>query len=266
MAEYVLHEEEQAVPWAIATYLPVALFSLKSALATASGGKTVLVPTPYAIKMALLDAAIRSRGVAAGSRLFPAIRDLRVALDPPEWLVVLNSFSKVRRLLELKDASKAEQKVRAARERGAYPFQPTIAYREYVQFGGPFRLAISAGLPRDDDQSELARLLGLVNYLGKRGGFIQLAGPPDSATSLDGRFTELTAARVESFAAGGTMQSLDDCGPQLTFERANVYSSERITMGQDRILRHIPLPLRLERSSRGYSLYRRIEQSVTSVM
>jgi hypothetical protein len=243
----------------MATYLPVVLFSLKSALATASGGKTVLVPTPYAIKMALLDAAIRSRGVDAGRRIFPIIRDLRVALDPPVRLVVLNSFGKVRRPLEMKDASKAEQKVRAARERGAYPFQPTIAYREYVQFGGAFRLALAAAQPEEGDPAELARLLGLVNYLGKRGGFIQLAGPPAVPATLDNRFVDLTAAQANGFAADGTMQALDDCGPRLTFERANIYSAERITMGQDRVLRHVPLPLRLERSSRGYSLYVRVD-------
>src|SRR5438045_3569104 len=96
-AENTLHTEDTAGRWVVATYLPVALFSLKSALATASGGKTVLVPTPYAVKMALLDAAIRSRGVDAGRYIFPIIRDLRVALDPPARLVVLNSFGKVRR-------------------------------------------------------------------------------------------------------------------------------------------------------------------------
>lgn len=253
------HAEALTGRWVVATYLPVALFSLKSALATASGGKTLLVPTPYAIKMALLDVAIRSRGVAAGRRTFPLIRDLRVALDPPVRLVVLNSFGKVRRPLELKDASKAEQKVRDARERGAYPFQPTIAYREYVQFGGPFRIAVGTDAASDKDLADLGSLLGLVNYLGKRGGFIQLAGPAIVGTSLDARFVELTTAQATSFAIDGTMQTLDDCGSRLTFERANIYSSERITLGQDRVLRHIPLPLRLERSSRGYSLYRRID-------
>lgn len=250
---------EPAARWVVATYLPVALFSLKSALATASGGKTVLVPTPYAIKMALLDVAIRSRGIAFGRQLFPTIRDLRIAIDPPVRLVVLNSFSKVRRPLELKDASKAEQKVRDARERGAYPFQPTIAYREYVQFGGPFRLAVGGERVTDDDVADLRNLFSLINYLGKRGGFIQLAASPIDAAGLDARFIELTAVQAAGFSLYGTMQTLDDCGPRLTFDRANIYSSERITMGQDRILRHIPLPLRLERSSRGYSLYQRID-------
>jgi len=52
--------------WMIARYLPVAPFSLKPAAATSSGGKTLLVITPYAIKMALLDVAIRIMGITGG--------------------------------------------------------------------------------------------------------------------------------------------------------------------------------------------------------
>ena len=48
---------------------------------------------------------------------------------------------------------------------------------------------------------------------------------------------------------------LDDCGESLTFQRANIYSSERITMGKERILRHVVLPYQLTRSSRSYSWY-----------
>jgi hypothetical protein len=48
--------------WLIADYQPVTLFSLKNSLATSSGGKSLLVPTPCAFKMALLDAACRVWG------------------------------------------------------------------------------------------------------------------------------------------------------------------------------------------------------------
>lgn len=250
--------EETGAAWVVASYLPVSLFSLKSAMATASGGKTLLAPTPFAVKMALLDAAIRTRGLATGQRLFPLVRDLQVALDPPERLVVLNSFGKVRRPLELKDPSKAAQKVADARDRKAYPFQPTIAYREYVQFGGPFRLAFASGYSDSSDLAEIGALLTYINYLGKRGGFIQLAQPPQLESKLGQQFVVLTAEQVDRFGPDWTMQALDDCGARLTFERANIYTSERITLGQERILRHIPIPLHLTRSSRGYSMYERI--------
>ena len=83
--------------WIVASYLPVSFFSLKPASATSSGGKTLLIPTPYAIKMALLNNVIRSQGLAEGERLFPFLRDLDLLLEPPETILVMKSFSKIRR-------------------------------------------------------------------------------------------------------------------------------------------------------------------------
>jgi hypothetical protein len=55
----------------------------------------------------------------------------------------------------------------------------------------------------------------------------------------------------------GTLQMLDDCGPGLTFDKANIYSDARIALHKDRILRHIVLPYEQVRSSRSYSWYQR---------
>src|SRR6266700_2921378 len=95
--------------WIIAHYLSVAPFSLKPAIATSSGGKTLLVPTPYAIKMALLDCAIRTRGLAEGERLFPLLRDLAIAMKLPDDLVVMKGFSKSKRPVESKESQKKEE-------------------------------------------------------------------------------------------------------------------------------------------------------------
>ncbi len=241
--------------WLIAHYLPVSFFSLRPAGATSSGGQTLLVPTPFAIKMALLSAAIRSRGRQEGERLFPFLRDLALSLEPPEDLIIVKSFGKIRR--ELKDKSNAEKAARA-RERKEYPFQPTIAYREYVNYRGSLRLACE--LPQESPLAPLLpELLMQLNYLGKRGGFFQITEPPvSSAEPPAGQFIPLTAPQQQAFPAAGTLQILDDCGPGLTFSRANIYESERIVPHRDRLLRHIVLPYRLWRSSRAYSWYRRI--------
>lgn len=237
--------------WIVAQYLPVSFFSLRPAGATSSGGKTLLVPTPYAIKMALLNAAICSQGINEGEHLFPFIRDLSLYLDPPEELIVVKSFSKIRR--ELKDKSNPE-KAQRAREKKEYPMQPTIAYREYINYHGTLRLACEYA---DDFLSfVLPPLFTQINYLGKRGGFIQIMEPPEQVEQLPpGRFIELTPDDLRTFNSKGTLQMLDDCGKSLTFQRANIYSAERITLGKERILRHVVLPYRLKRSSRGYSWY-----------
>jgi hypothetical protein len=252
--------------WIVARYLSVAPFSLKPAAATSSGGKTLLVPTPYAIKMALLDVAIRTLGLPAGERLFPVLRDLSIALEMPKNLVVMKGFSKIRRPVESKDSQKKDetreefearlhQKQAERLERGQYPFYSTIAYREYVYYHEPFRLALgnTSGASFPD---ELPQLLLGMNYFGKRGGFVQVIEPPQALEALSGeQFVNLTPDGQSSFSIEGTLQMLDDCGKSLTLQRANIYSAERVTMGKDRILRHVVLPYRITRSSRSYSWY-----------
>ncbi len=257
--------------WIVARYFPVAPFSLKPAAATSSGGKTLLVPTPYAMKMALLDVAIRTLGLSAGERLFPALRDLSVSLEMPHDLVVMKGFSKIRRPVESKDSQKKEEtreefevrlreKLSDRMERGQYPFYSTIAYREYVYYRDPFQLAL--GSPSGEPfPEELPRLLPGINYFGKRGGFVQMMEPPQLLDTLLGdRFVNLTPDGQYPFSLNGTLQMLDDCGKTLTFQRANIYSAERITMGKERIVRHVVLPYHLTRSSRSYSWYQYVRQ------
>ncbi len=253
----------QGGPWLLATYQPVSLFSLKSALATSSGGKTVLVPTPYAVKMALLSAAIRLRGVAYGRNLFPVLRDLRIGLRVPERLVVINGFGKVRRPWEPPKQKGSDRDAAEARARlkGTFPWNSTIAYREYVQFGSALEFAFASA--SDDaagsDLAAVTPLLCCINYLGRRGGFVQLAGIPEPADELPSGYHTLTQEGAGAFGLDWTLHTLDDCGPSLTFDQANIYTRERIALGRGRVLRHIPLPLRLAQSSRSFSLYQRID-------
>jgi hypothetical protein len=245
--------------WIIAHYLPISFFSLKPAAATSSGGKTLLVPTPYAIKMALLDVAIRTQGITSGEGLFPSLRALTLQLEAPEDILVMKSFSKIQRPIKDKNDP---AKVKRAQERGHFPMQPTIAYREYVNYKGTFRLACQ--LPEDSPLAgHLPDLLMRINYLGKRGGFIQIVEPPETSSALPaGRFIDLTPGELHGFSASGTLNMLDDCGEKLTFERANIYSGGRVTPGKERIIRHVVLPYRLTRSSRSYSWYQYQETGV----
>lgn len=231
--------------WCIAEYEAVTLFSLKLSAATASGGKTLLVPTPYAIKMALLDAAYRTVGAAQAQARWPAIRDLRVALLPAEYAVVTNLFQKV--LKPRRSAAKAG-------DPDAGPFQKTIGYREYVQLFGPWQLAL--GWDAEQAYSWLEGLLFNLSYLGKRGSFVQLKAAPRRVTTLPAGFVELTAAS-KTFSIQGTLQVLDDCTPKLTLAKANIYSGERVTLGKERITRNVVLPYYAKRSSKSFTLYER---------
>lgn len=257
--------------WILARYLPVAPLSLKPAAATSSGGKTLLTMTPYAVKMALLDVAIRTLGLTEGERLFPLLRDLLLSIALPEDILVFKGFSKSWRPVESKESQKKDEtreefearlqeKLADRFDKGQYPFYSTIAYREYVYYRDSFQLALAAStgamLPE-----ELSHLLAGVNYLGKRGGFIQLIETPKLVDCLpEDSFINLTQDEPHSFRTDGVLQMLDDCGKTLTFQRANIYNQERLVLGKDRIIRHIVLPYRMIRSSRGYSHYQRIRE------
>jgi hypothetical protein len=226
--------------WILAEYQPTAFFSLKPHMATSSGGKTLIVPTPFAVKTALLDAAIRTQGVERGKGLFSDLRALEIAVRLPRKIVVNNTFNRI---------------LRAARSPspGQWPYQRTIAFREYVQFGGALTLAF-----RGMQEDVLLQLLMQVNYLGKRGGFLQFQGRPETTIELSEAFTLLTDSFGESFPLG-TLQVVDDWGENLTFERINIYSDERITPGVHRIFHHVVLPHEPIRSSRNFTLYERAE-------
>lgn len=239
--------------WSIARYTPVAIFSLKPASATSSGGKTLICPTPFAIKMALLDAALRTQGLRDGQGLWPTIRDLRLKVALPPSLAVINTFTKIVR----------PKKNGPSDDDGTgltTPLGRTIAYREYVSFGGTLSLAAQLGTG-DTPPTSLTGLFPHITYLGKRGGFLQLQDLPhaiaDDDMGEDAGWVPLTTDQP-SFSFVGTLQLIDDCGPTMTFEHADIYSGKRITLGKERVLRHVVLPYQLTRSSRNFSLYERI--------
>lgn len=233
--------------WQIANYISTALFSLKPSWATSSGGKSLLLPTPWAIKMALLDACCRLEGVANAESKWPAIRDRIVALRGPAHIVVTNTFT---RILKPRRGEASEGKADAG------PLARTIGFREYVFYPNPLGIALSCN--SGEEAGWLAALLLQINYLGKRGGFLQLLSAPALADELPEGFL-LTEQDNSTFDLHGTMQQLDDCGPEMAFEQANIYSGKSIRLGAERILQHIAIPYRLISSSKGYSLYQRIE-------
>jgi len=136
------------------------------------------------------------------------------------------------------------------------PFQRTIGYREYVQLVGPLRIAF--GWDEEELVDTLQNLLVQINYLGKRGGFMQLTSLPSLVSELPPGFV-MTTHEPNAFVVNGTLQTLDDCSPELSFDKASIYSGQKIKLGKERITRNIVLPYRLARSSKSFSLYIRID-------
>ncbi|MGQ9459520.1 MAG: hypothetical protein ACUVS5_14725 [Anaerolineae bacterium] len=237
--------------WLIAEYRPVTLFSLRSGLATSSGAKTVFLPTPFAIRTALLDAAIRTEGLGEGQRAFAWIKELSLAVRPPERVVVTNLFAKI-----LKPTRKQEE---------GRAMDRTIAFREYAYLVGTLSLAFGAA---ERQREELQALLAQVNYFGKRGCFFQLLSQPQQANTLPKGFVPMDGVYLQDAGlkgqpgevfVPGIIQAMDDWGEELTFIKVNVSTDEKITLGRDRVRKSVILPYRLVRSSKGFSYYERVD-------
>jgi len=231
--------------WVLARYRPTGLFSLKASPTTSSGAKTLLVPTMYSVKMALIDAAFRSG--ENGEEIFELVKPLKVRFRPPEHAAVTHGFIKIRREREVKDAKNQE----AVELKRTSPFQPTVAYREFCAFGGELTVAISI-----EDASWLELLLPLIGYFGKRGSFFQFVGF-DRVESLPERFTFPMENPPEGFDLNVTVQPLDDMGERATFDAISTYSTGRARLGRDRVLVQTAIPYKAVSASRGYTLYRR---------
>lgn len=234
--------------WVYAEYEATALFTLKPAGATSSGGKTLLVPTPYSIKMALLDVACRLDGVGAAEAFWPTLARSTVAIRPPAEVVVNNTFTKVLRQRR-NEAEPGEQH--------AGFFGKTIAYREYAYLAGAFGLAVETGT--EDEAGRIARWLVNINYLGKRGGFIQVQSWPELGDTLPGSYLPITGD-LTGMAMDSVLTQLDDTDAKVSFGKVSIYTTERITLGKERILKHVALPYRRVGSSRSYTHYRRSDE------
>ncbi len=247
--------------WLIAKYRPVSLFSLRMTHATSKGGKTLVVPTPYAEKMALIDATFRAFPSQDPSRkareIFDLVKWREVQFRPPRDCIVQNTFIKV---------------LDHERE-GESPFKQTIAYREFVFFpdspGDSLSIALAAGGLSETEEADLVVLFAHVNNLGKRGSFWQFQEISRQEGDLPIGFTvPITEPEWRGLTSYGLVQSLDDFGPALCaaddgFDRVSTYGEGTIKLQEHRILVPTAIPYRRRSAARGFTWYERIEQHGT---
>jgi len=236
--------------WLLLTYEPVSLFSLRSTYSMSKGGKTLLLPTPYAVKMAFIDACFRFANADSGDQhareMFDRIKGRQIRFRPPTECVVQNTFVKIRQ--DERDG-----------ESGFYV--PTIAYRELVFFTGLLTIAINAKEWSSDEASLVANAAAHVNYFGKRGSFFQFLQsevvdelPPMFSISGNDSVTSIPTSTY------GVTQFLDDFGPDLCaakdgFERISTYHNKDIKIGKHRMLVLTLVPYQRKEASKSFTRY-----------
>ncbi|MBI4494109.1 MAG: hypothetical protein HY690_15080 [Chloroflexi bacterium] len=233
--------------WLVATFAPVALFSLKTSLATSSVGKTLLVPTFYALKMALVDAAFRA-GLSEPEcdQFLQSLARVEARISPPERAVVTQTFVKVRQ------EPKAPDKLR--------PFVSSIAYREVVHHHGLWRWAFDLAAGDALLADRLAHLLPHVNYVGKRGSFVQFLGL-DRAEALGADFTQALSEQGSwQMPPMWHVAELDDFGPDATLQVLSTYSDAPARRDRHRRFVRTIVPLGLANTGPGFTEYRSVEE------
>jgi hypothetical protein len=217
-----LEEQSKRVPefddtsgWLVFRYIPIALFSLKSSRATSTAGKTLLTPTPYAVKMAFLDVALRQRLTKNTAILVRWLRAANLRIGVPQFTCVTGTIQSIRQ--ETRD-------VERKRDPELPPYRGTIAMREVVHFQGAIRLAFDLKTCPRKLIALLLRAAPGINYLGKRGSFIQYLGG-SRQTRLDAGFTLPVDGATTEIAASGHRTVLDDFGEGASFEATFVAMS-----------------------------------------
>lgn len=229
--------------WLLAEFAPVALFSLKMSQATSSVGRSLVVPTPYSIKMACVDAAFRAGWPDSDCAAFlESLVGVEVRIGPPGAAIVTHTITKIRQ----------EPKTPSPRE----PYTSNIAYREVVHHRGTWHWAFDLAAGDDLLAERLTGVLPRIRYVGKRGSFVQFL----DLSRAERLGTEYTAAidPLQGFNVPDAwqLQPLDDFGPQAAFERLSSFSPARAERGRHRVFATTVIPLGLTDSGPGFSEYR----------
>lgn len=187
-------------------YMPTSLFSLKESNSTNSGAKSLLLPSPYAIKMAILNQAITLGGdlellQKRNSEEFRHVRDAKIGIyiEDNSYFCVNNSFVKI---------------LKPAREGGG--FGQTVAFREYIYLSNPLEIVIEVESKEQKDY--LKKYLHKINYFGKRGCFFQFVeykDKPNDANVFPFSSTNLIP---------GIIQEFDDFDSRAMFDNVNSFS------------------------------------------
>jgi hypothetical protein len=229
--------------WLAARFAPSGLFALKMSQATSSVGKSLLVPTMYALKMALVDAAFRM-GLSDQecARVLRDLAPVEVRIAPPPRAVVTHTFVKIRQEPKNPDPLR--------------PYGSSIAYREVVHFTGEWQWAFDLAACTPELTGWLLPLLARVSYVGQRGSFVQYLGA-ERRTDLDTSFTQPQTEMGFLLPERWHVATLDDFGPEASLDVLSSYSSKRAVRGKHRIFTQTIVPLGLVNSGPGFTEYAR---------
>jgi len=220
----------------VLTYEPISTFELRPSNTTKTGGKTLLSPTPYAIKMAFLDRMIRNNGIDYGEARFPQVRDLSIHVRLPQMVAVNRTFQKI------------------LRPKGKGEWNETIAMREFCIQAGSLDIALVTVDEDAEFMRELLETATAINYFGQKGSFYQFINYKDQPDHLDD-FVNLS--QVVQGLQMGFLQRMDDMQSTATMDDVNVYHPK--SKG-GRISYNVVFPYKLDHNGFNHTVWRLEQQ------
>ena len=219
-----------------AIFKPTTLFSLKESNSTNSAAKSLFLPSPYAVKMAILNQAITIGDELedlkkAKSEKFAFIRDTEIQFSIPKDcdFVVNNTFIKI-----LKPSRTSEG------------FQDTVSFREFIYINKELEIIFNA--KSKEATAFLRTFIPKINYFGKRGCFFQFMGFSKNPSQPN----------VQPFNANipepGVLQEYDDWPSNSTFEKVDNFSSKSIKRKSE----ILSIPVQRIKSSKEYTHFKSI--------
>lgn len=218
--------------WYVSIYAPVTLFSLKSSQATNMAAKSLLLPSPYSIKMAMLDKLITFWSLEEAKKRFSKIKKMQFQFQLPEKIIVNNCFVKI-----LKQPKKPT-------------FQQSICFREYIFFSDNIKIAIK--LDDEMDTEWIEKTMKRINYFGKRGCFFQFI----QSEIVEKLPLNFSGYFLQENAANGILVKMDDFGSKVTFDKVNNFTSAQ-TIREEKIY---CLPYYQTYSTKDYSVFQYIDE------
>ncbi len=215
-----------------AIYRPTTLFSLRDSSSTSSGGKTLFLPSPYAIKMAFISQAISLGGenFEINKDHFEIIKMAKINYYIKGNFCVNNCFIKIQK------------------QREKEPFKPTVGFREFIFIDNDIELIFDV---KDENQANyLKKYLHTINYFGKRGCFFQFMKYNDTPNEPNVKILD-----DKDLNHYGVLQEYDDFDKSLNFNNVNSYCIDKTKRNKKIFI----IPLTHIRSSQSYSLYKLIE-------
>jgi len=231
--------------WLEITYKPTTLFSLKVSSATNSAGKSLPCPSPYSVKMALLNAVITYDSLETAKRNFNLIRDLEMFFKITDAFVVNNCLIRI-----MKDNDKVKPRIKKTQ-----PFKKTVAFREYVYFKDELNIAVKIDQDWDNKEIEfLKKWFMHINYFGKKGCFFQFV----SVKQIDELSDDYSKALGQDFPAG-IMFPMDDVvkDNSVLFKNMDNYDTAKAKRKQQI---HI-FPFRQVAANKNFAYFRKLEKS-----